>query len=381
LLVGGDGIARAGEGPAKAEAAGRELVSISRSAVPLAKDWPIGPFIKHKEPVLEPNPQATFRCPIAGKIVHWEAQNVYNPAAVVKDGKVWLLYRADDEPRPSGWGRTCRIGLVVSGDGRHFTRFPKPVIYPDNDACKRYEWEGGCEDIHVIEDEGGTYYANYTAWSGTSDAMCVATSKDLVHWTKHGPAFAKVLGGKFVSGSRTGTVVCRREGERLVAAKIDGKYWMFWRIGCYLATSTNLIDWTPIVDDRGQLVSYLPPRQGHFDSACCEAGAIALLTGRGIVLLYNGENRKHDQGGDRTYIPGWVGLGQGLFAADRPTRVLSRLDHPFLRAELDWELHGFTAPAVVANGMVYFKGEWLLYYGAADRRIGLAVCRPGREAQ
>jgi predicted GH43/DUF377 family glycosyl hydrolase len=337
--------------------------------------WSMGPFVKQERPVLEPNPQAVFRCPASGKAVHWESQNVYNPAAVVKDGKVWLLYRADDEPRPRGWGRTCRIGLATSSDGRRFTRWPQPVIYPDNDAWKQYEWEGGCEDIHVIEDAQGTYYANYTAWSGTMDTLCVATSRDLIHWTKHGPAFAKAHGGKFVGGSRSGVVVCRREGARLVATKILGKYWMYWRIGCYLATSDNLSDWAPVVDGRGQPVTPLPPRPGHFDSGCCEAGAIALVTPQGILLMYNGENRTHDRGGDRAYPAGWPGLGQALLAAEGPTNLLDRLDRPFLHAQFDWELHGFTAPAVVANGMVHFNGEWLLYYGAADRRIGLAVCR------
>jgi predicted GH43/DUF377 family glycosyl hydrolase len=340
--------------------------------------WSLGPFVKREQPVLEPNPQAVFRCPVSGKTVHWEAQNVYNPAAVVKDGKVCLLYRADDEPRQGGWGRTCRIGLATSSDGRSFTRSPQPVIYPDNDSWKQYEWEGGCEDIHIIEDEQGKYYVNYTAWSGTADAMCVATSKDLVHWTKHGPAFAKAHGGKFVRGSRSGVVVCRREGDRLVAAKIDGKYWMYWKIGCFLATSEDLIAWTPVVDERGQLASPLPPRPGRFDSSCCEAGAIALRTRQGIRLMYNGENRKHEQGGDRAYPAGWAGLGQALLAANQPVRLLDRLDRPFVHAEFDWELRGFTPPAVVANGMVWFRGEWLLYYGAADRRIGLAVCRQTR---
>ena len=63
-------------------------------------------------------------------------------------------------------------------------------------------------------------------------------------------------------------------------------------------------------DERGQLVCPLPPREGHFDSGCCEAGAIALLTGRGILLMYNGENRRHEQEGDRAYPAGWAGLGQ-----------------------------------------------------------------------
>jgi len=27
---------------------------------------------------------------------------------------------------------------------------------------------------------------------------------------------------------------------------------------------------------------------------------------------------------------------------------------------------------------VYFKGEWLLYYGGGDKHIGLAVCKEER---
>lgn len=339
-------------------------------------DWAWGPFVKHEKPVLEPNPAATFHCPVSNKIVHWEAQNVYNPAVVVKDDQVWLLYRADDEPRPQGWGRTCRIGLASSPDGRHFTRAAEPVLYPDNDAWKQYEWEGGCEDIHIVEDETGTYYVNYTAWSGTSDSIGIATSRDLRHWTKHGPAFAKAYDGKYVAGSRTGAIVCRREGERLIAAKIQGKYWMYWKIGCYLATSDNLIDWTPVLDAQGNPLSLLPPRANLFDSGCAESGAIALLTQRGILHFYNGLNVDPAQGGTRDYVVGWSGLGQALFAADEPARLVSRLDRPFLHAEHPWELQGFTPPAVVANGLVYFHGEWLLYYGAADRRIGLAVFQP-----
>ena len=39
------------------------------------------------------------------------------------------------------WGRTCRIGLADSEDGIHFTRHPQPVLYPNNDPWKEYEWE------------------------------------------------------------------------------------------------------------------------------------------------------------------------------------------------------------------------------------------------
>jgi predicted GH43/DUF377 family glycosyl hydrolase len=68
-------------------------------------------------------------------------------------------------------------------------------------------------------------------------------------------------------------------------------------------------------------------------------------------------------------------LGQALLDHRDPTRVRHRLDRPFLRSEKEWEVKGFTGNAVVANGLVPFKGEWLLYYGAADHHIGLATCR------
>src|SRR5574340_1662371 len=71
-------------------------------------NWAIGPFVKRKEPVLRSTPASRFRCPIRGKEVRWEEQNVYNPAAVVRDGEVFLLYRGDDKSPDIRWGRTCR---------------------------------------------------------------------------------------------------------------------------------------------------------------------------------------------------------------------------------------------------------------------------------
>jgi len=340
-----------------------------------SEGWTMGPFAKLSQPVLSPRPEPTFYCPVLRKAVHWEAQNVYNPAAVVRDGKVYILYRADDTPRPQGWGRTCRIGLAHSEDGRDFVRSSEPVLYPDNDSNKEYEWEGGTEDLHIIEDKNGVYYMNYTAWNGTSDALCIATSTDLSHWEKHGPAFENIYDGRYIRGSRSGVVIGRLEGEKLIAAKLNGKYWMYYTHNCLLATSDDLINWTPIIDDNGRVISGLKHRKGYFDTGSAEAGAIALLTDQGILVMYNGHNPY--EGGDSAYPRGaWPGIGQALFDPEDPARMLRRTNSPFLHVEYDWETEGFTPNALVANGMVYFGGEWLLYYGAADRCIGLAVHKP-----
>ena len=312
-------------------------------------EWGMGPFLKHAQPVLSPAADSRFRCPVIGREVRWEAQNVYNPAAVVRESKVYLFYRADDRNPALKWGRTCRIGLAWSDDGTNFTRYPTPVVHPDNDEWKQYEWEGGCEDLHIVEGEDGVYYMNYTTWNGTSDTVSVATSRDLVHWTKHGPAFRKV--GKV--GGRSGVVISRLVGERLVAAKINGKFWMYYTHPCALAWSDNLIDWTP----AGASVW---PGGGH------EAGAIALRRKDGILLL--------TQGGHPT-LGAWTLRQSWIDGKDLKT-VINEQTQPFLYPEFDWEKHGFTDSTTVANGLVPFKGRWLLYYGAADRCIGVAVFAP-----
>jgi predicted GH43/DUF377 family glycosyl hydrolase len=344
-------------GAAAATAALPVLLSSSAAGNAEQGPWEIGPFAKRKEPVLRPSPDSRFRCPVRGKDVRWEEQNVYNPAAVVRGGKVHLLYRADDRSPDLGWGRTCRIGLAKSEDGIHFTRHPQPVLYPDNDEWKKDEWEGGCEDLHIVEGEDGVYYMNYTTWSGRKDTMSVAISRDLLRWTKRGPAFRKAAPDK-VPGSRTGVVVSRREGDRLIAARINGKYWMYYTHPCALAWSENLVDWTP----AGKAVW---PGGGR------EAGAIALLRDNGILLM--------TQGGHHA-LGAWV-LRQALIDRTDMRTVLKEQKEPFLYPEYDWEKHGMTGHATVANGLVCFKGRWLLYYGAADRVIGLAVCTKeiGRE--
>lgn len=47
-------------------------------------------------PILGPIPSSSFICPIRREPVRWEEKDVFNPAAVVKDNKVYILYRAED---------------------------------------------------------------------------------------------------------------------------------------------------------------------------------------------------------------------------------------------------------------------------------------------
>src|SRR6185436_3464408 len=100
---------------------------------------------------------------------------------------VFLLYRA--EYKVGKYAGTSRIGLAWSLDGLHFTKHPVPVLYPDNDSLKKWEWEGGCEDPRVVEDENGTYYMTYTSYDGDKARLMIASSTDLYHWKKYGRVF------------------------------------------------------------------------------------------------------------------------------------------------------------------------------------------------
>src|ERR1039457_329267 len=80
-----------------------------------------------------------------------------------------------------------------------------------------------------------------------------------------------------------------------VTAKVRGKYWMYWgEQFINLAWSSNLYDWYPLVNDSGELKSLAAPRPKKFDSDLTECGPPALITDKGIVLLYNGKNATND---------------------------------------------------------------------------------------
>ena len=99
--------------------------------------WMIGPFARpdHAQPVITARPESVFADPILGRPVHWEALHTFNPAAVVRDGKIYVLYRAEDDSGTMQIGmHTSRLGLAVSEDGEHFTREAAPVFYPQRTA-------------------------------------------------------------------------------------------------------------------------------------------------------------------------------------------------------------------------------------------------------
>lgn len=352
-------------------------------AVTNEQSWKLGPFEKEDgaNPCLTPLSNTTFDCPVRGELVHWEEKDVFNPAAVVKDGKVYLLYRAED--KVGKFNGTSRIGLAESTDGLTFTRRPEPVLYPENDYMKKYEWEGGCEDPRVIVDENGKYFMTYTTYDGETARLCVASSTDLLQWEKHGLAFENSYEGKYKNTwSKSGAIVGRMEGDQLIATRINGLYWMYWGdTDIFMATSENLTDWRPVQQENGDLMVAFGPRKHQFDSRLVEPGPPAMITKEGIVLIYNGMNLSEAAGGDKNLPEGTYAGGQVLMDKNDPTQLVDRTEDYFIKPEKDYEITGQVGNVVFLEGLVNFKGKWLLYYGTADSKIAVASFEPDPSAK
>jgi len=271
----------------------------------------------------------------------WESAGTFNPAVVFHEGRFVMLYRAQDTKG------TSRLGYAESGDGIHFKRRPEPVLSPETD----YEKDGGVEDPRLVR-INGTYYLTYTGYNKKDAQLCLATSKDLIHWERKGVILPAYKGNWNVAWTKSGAIV---------PEKINGKYWMYF-LGTTrektdemrLAYSTDLAHWT-----EATKTPVLPRRPGDFDSRVVEPGPPPIVTKDGIVLVYNGAD---DNLVYRT--------GVALFDLKNPARLLSRSDVPVFAPEKSWEKNGQVPNVVFVEGMVQRGSKYLFYYGGADKYIG-----------
>lgn len=361
----------------------------------------IGPFTRYEEnPIMGPNFDSPFNCPLSKKLVRWEGRAILGAASIVINDTMFLIYHGEDFR--AGLERylrykspgTMRLGLAHSTDGFNIKRNPTPVVYPDNDFLKDQEWPGGSEIPRIVEGPDNTYYLYYSGWNHKVTRLLVATSNDLIRWKKHGLAFGKADGGKYAKmWCKSAAVVQKIERGKLVATKINGKYWMYFGDSdIYAATSDDLINWKPVLmpdslknkklhdytyGDRQSnkqklgMLSVMSPRGDKFDNGLVEGG-MAVLTKDCIVHIYNSMNRNPE-----LYANGFkfeYSLGQALYDKNDPTKLIDRSDETFYKPEMSFEKEDGIVPYVIfATGLSYYKGKWFLYYNGADTYIGLAT--------
>ena len=273
----------------------------------------------------------------------WESAGTFNPAVIQRGDKIVMLYRAQDEKG------TSRLGYAESTDGVHFVRHNEPVLSPTTD----YEKDGGVEDPRLVQ-FGDIYYLTYTGYNKKDAQLCLATSKDLIHWDRKGVIIPAYKGNWNVKWTKSGAIV---------PEKINGKYWMYFlgtsadnRDQAGLAESTDLLHWT-----ESTKTPVVPVRPGRFDSRVAEPGPSPILTKDGIVLIYNGAD---DNLLYRT--------GIAIFDRSDPRKLIWRSDEPLFAPEKDWEKVGQVPNVVFVEGMIKQGARYLFYYGGADKYGGVA---------
>ncbi len=273
----------------------------------------------------------------------FDSKNTYNPAVIRHRGIFVMLYRAEAKEGKI----TGRIGLALSRDGMNFVKHPEPVIEPE------YSWERiGVEDPRVVK-VGKIYYMTYTGYDGETARLCMATSKNLLSWKKHGPLFEEFPFKKNgrVNWTKSGAILA----EKMKSGPFKGRYIMYLGdSNVWLAHSKDLLHWEyepePVLKPRGHLVEPGPP---------------PIATEEGILLIHN-EAFQRDE--NLIYT-----VQAALFDWEDPRGLIRRTEKAILEPEFEWERMGWVDNVVFAEAFVEHGDVYYLYYGGADRYVGLAI--------
>ncbi len=279
----------------------------------------------------------------------WESQCTFNPAAIYEGGAVHILYRAMSSDN------TSVMGYASSPDGVHITeRLATPAYVPraDFEQKKVPGGNSGCEDPRITK-IGDTMYMCYAAFDGKDPPRVALTSigvKDFVahewRWTE--PILISPPG-------------VDDKDAALFPKKIGGKYVFLHRLGSEI--------WIDAVDDlvfkegrflRGEILMH--PRDTAWDSKRIGITAPPVETKYGWLLLYHGISRR----------TGHYNVRAALLDKKNPTKILYRTHDPLLEPKMPYEREGIVNNVVFPCGAVVIKEQLYVYYGGADKVVGVA---------
>jgi predicted GH43/DUF377 family glycosyl hydrolase len=280
----------------------------------------------------------------------WESQATFNPAAIAGGGKVHILYRA------MGGENTSVIGYASSRDGVTIDeRLPEPVYVPraEFESKKIFGGNSGCEDPRATK-IGDTIYMCYTAYDGAEPPRVALTSiaeKDLIahHWNWTEPILISPPG-------------MDDKDAALFPKKIGGKYVFLHRLGSEIWI--DAVDDLEFKNDRflgGKIL--MRPRDTAWDSKRIGISAPPIETRYGWLLLYHGISRR----------TGHYNVRAALLDKKDPSKILYRTHDPLLEPTPLYEREGIVSNVVFPCGAVVLKDKLFVYYGGADKVVGVAT--------
>ena len=315
--------------------------------------------------------------------IPFENNGVMNPGIYQEGNTIHILYRAVEA------GNYSTIGYAkMEGPVKVIERHEKPLITRD------FEYEkNGVEDARIVKIED-TYYITYTAYDGVNAMGALATSKDLIHFEKHGIITPQVnyqeyenfmnccdsnkLNPKYHQYynlfAQIGLVadefrLLRDKDVVLFPRKINGKFMLLHRIwpGIQIVEFEDFKDLTVSFWNEylTNLVDHivLDPKD-IFEVNYIGAGGPPIETEYGWLLIYHGVQET---------IKGKVYHAKAaLLQLDNPKIEISRLPFPLFSPTKQWEIEGEVSNIVFPTGHALFGDDLYIYYGVADRHIAVA---------
>ncbi len=279
----------------------------------------------------------------------WENKGVFNPGVTTYNNKIYLVYRA--------WGEDnlSRFGLAKSKDGVKFTREKEPLL----EGVEENKFERlGIEDVRISQIRN-TYYLVYTAASvypASAKSSDFGQSLNYPH-IPYRIRISLTTTQDFQTFHHHGVIISDFDTKDagLIPQKIKGYYFLVHRHlpSLWLSHSPNLISWK-----RGHQI--MAP-QRRWEISKIGAGSQPLKTDLGWLVFYHGVDQS------RVYR-----LGAALLDLENPSKVLKRTLDPIFEPERKFEKEGNVKNVVFTCGALEKDDHYYIYYGAADKVIGLA---------
>lgn len=279
----------------------------------------------------------------------WEATATFNPSAIELNSKTHILYRT-----LSG-DNTSYLGYASSKDGLKINeRLPHPIYSPreDFEMKKVPNGNSGCEDPRLTKIKNKIYLC-YTAYDSVNPprvAISSISDKDFLahkwNWSKPFLITPDGLDDKdtciFPEKFKNGYFVIHRVNNEICGDYMDS-----------IDSSSERVD---------RCIRIMGPRINHWDSLKIGITAPPVKTKEGWLLLYHGVSKSHN-----TYRVGAV-----LLDLKDPAIVISRISDPIFFPVEDYEKFGIVNNVVFPCGMVIRGKNLYIYYGGADKFVGVA---------
>lgn len=286
----------------------------------------------------------------------WQAQAVFNTAALHLDDKFYLLYRAMSDDN------TSTIGLAISDDGFNFSSLKQPVYVPRMDFETKTSPNGfsGCEDPRVTKYEDKIYML-YTAYDGKTPPKVALTFIDEANFLAGNWLWSEPV---ILSDPNTDN-----KNSCLLPDKINGQFVIMHRVSGHDIAIDHIED-PSFVQAHCLTDDYLlekeaaiKPREDAWDSAKIGIAGPPLKTEKGWLLIYHGVSKF-----DKNYR-----LGYMILDINDPAKVLYRTPYPILEPQFEFEKKGIVDNVVFSCGAVEKDGLIYVYYGGADKVIAVAT--------